>query len=106
MRKFRFRQFQVYQDALQFSRELKQFSRKNFPKEERYCLSTQLWRALNSIVLNIALTSMNEVVACLDLALIDQYLLAEVHTSYLLQAEKIANQLTALRGTLLHNPHK
>jgi len=54
MKKFRFRQFQVYKDALQFQKELKDLSRKKFPKEEQFCLISQLWRALDSIILNIA----------------------------------------------------
>ena len=51
-KKFRFREFKVYKDARIFSKELKQLSKK-FPKEELYCLTSQLWRALNSIILNI-----------------------------------------------------
>lgn len=84
---FRFRQFQVYIDARKFDKELKDFSKRKFPKSEQFCLLSQLWRALDSIVLNIAegsdrgtdkdfahflnvaLTSLNEVVACLDVAL-------------------------------------
>jgi four helix bundle protein len=79
---FRFRNFQVYKDARNFSKELKKFSKSKFPKEEQFGLLSQLWRALDSVMLNIAEgsdrgtdkdfalflnrshTSLNEVVAC------------------------------------------
>src|SRR3990167_2558349 len=124
MKKFRFRQFQIYKDSLQFQKELKDLSRKKFPKEEQFCLTSQLWRALDSIILNIAEgtdrgtdkdfahflnnshTSLNEVVACLDLALDDEYITVEDHQKYLGNAEKLANQLTAFRKNLLERPTK
>jgi len=119
MRKFRFRQFQVYKDALEFQKQLRNLSIKKFPKEEQFCLTSQLWRALYSIILNIAEgadrstdkdfalflnrshTSLNEVVSCLDIALNNCYILREEHQEYLEQAEKLANQLTAFRKKLL-----
>ncbi|TSC55818.1 MAG: 30S ribosomal protein S23 [Parcubacteria group bacterium Greene0416_79] len=124
MKKFRFRQFAVYQDTLNFQREVKLLSRKYFPKEEQFCLTTQLWRALDSIILNIAEgadrgtdkdfahflniahTSLNEVVACLDLALNNYYLTEQLHLSHLVAAEKLANQLTAFRKKLLESPSR
>ena len=81
-RKFRFREFQVYKDTRILVRELKQFMSSKLPESERYNLVSQLWRALDSILLNIAEgsdratdkdfahfinqahTSLNEVVAC------------------------------------------
>jgi len=124
MKKFRFRQFQVYKDALAFQKEVKTLSRKKFSKEEQFCLTSQLWRALESIVLNIAEgsdrgtdkdfahflnnshTSLNEVVACLDLALNSGYITNGEHEEYLAEAEKLANQLTAFRNKLLNEPTK
>ncbi len=124
MKKFRFRQFQVYKDALQFQKELKDLSRKKFPKDEQFCLTSQLWRALDSIVLNIAEgsdrgsdkdfahflniahTSLNEVVACLDLALNNAYIVPTKHQDFLHAAEELANQLTAFRRILIKNPTK
>jgi four helix bundle protein len=121
MKKFRFRQFKVYNDARKFIKELKELSRNNFPKEEQFCLTSQLWRALDSIILNIAEgsdrstdkdfahflnqshTSLNEVVACLDLALDDEYIDTQEHTKYLLKAEEIGNQLTAFRNKIINN---
>ena len=106
MKKFRFRQFQVYKDALQFQKELKVLSRKRFPKEEQFCLTSQLWRALDSIILNISHTSLNEVVACLDVALSSDYIFDIEHQEYLEKAEKLASQITAFRRNLLKNPKK
>jgi four helix bundle protein len=124
MKKFRFRQFQVYKDSLLFQKKLKYLSRKKFPKDEQFCLTSQLWRALDSIVLNIAEgsdrgtdkdfahflntshTSLNEVVACLDLALNSDYIADSEHIEYLKIAENLANQLTAFRNKLLRNPTK
>jgi four helix bundle protein len=124
MKKFRFRQFQVYKDALVFQKELKFLSREKFPKDEQFCLTSQLWRALDSIVLNIAEgsdrgtdkdfahflnnshTSLNEMVACLDLALNNNYIIDDKHREFLEKAENLANQLTAFRGKLLKKPTK
>lgn len=121
MKKFRFRNFKVYNDARKFRNELKELSKKKFPKEEQYSLTSQLWRALDSIILNIAEgadrktdkdfghylnqshTSLNEVVACIDLATDDQYLTEVERDNYLVKAEGIANQLTAFRKKVLYN---
>ncbi len=110
---FRFRNFPVYKDAHQFRKELKQLSKKKFPKEEDYILKPQLWRALDSIILNIAegtdkhsdkdfshflniaLGSVNEVVACLDCALSDRYINESEHQECLKKAENIVRQLKA-----------
>jgi four helix bundle protein len=110
---FRFREFPVYKTAREFRKELKQLSKKKFPKEEQFCLTSQLWRALDSILLNIAegsdrysdmdfsrflnnsLTSINEVVACLDCALDDEYINEAEHREYLNKAENIYRQLKA-----------
>jgi len=124
IKKFRFREFQVYKDARKFSVELKKLSKKKFPAFEQFCLLSQLWRALDSIILNIAEgsdrgtdkdfahflnnahTSLNEVVACLDVALDSEYFSEKEHTEYLLKAKKLANQLTAFRKKLLYEPTK
>ena len=84
---FRFREFPVYKDSLAFIKKVKTYTKRHFPKEEQFGIISQLWRALNSIVLNIAegtdrysdkdfsrflnnaVGSLNETVACLDLAL-------------------------------------
>ncbi|MBI2326969.1 four helix bundle protein [Candidatus Curtissbacteria bacterium] len=84
MQKFRFREFKVYKDAIEFRMKIKLLAKKYFPSEEKYLLFDQIIRAANSVVLNIAEgsdrgtdkdfalflnrshTSLNEVVACLD----------------------------------------
>ena len=124
MRTFRFRNFAVYSDARQFIHAVKVLSKKKFPKEEQFILLPQLWRALDSIVLNIAEgsdrgtdkdfahflntshTSLNEVVACFDIALDNKYLTVSEHKVFLYDAEKLANQLTAFRRSLLLAPKK
>lgn len=123
-KKFRFRKFPVYKDARKFVFELKKFCRARFPKHEEYSLLNQICRALNSILLNIAEgsdrstdkdfasylnkshTSLNEVVACLDVALDDGYITEEEQLMYLNKAAELANQLTAFRDDLLNNPTK
>ncbi len=50
---FRFREFRVCQDALIFRKEIYNTVNK-FPIDELYCLTSQVRRAVNSIVLNIA----------------------------------------------------
>lgn len=120
---FRFRNFPVYNEAIQFRVEIKELAGK-FPKEEKFILVPQIIRAADSIVLNIAegsdrgtdidfarflnqaLTSLNEVIACLDLALKDKFITEEVHLAFLSKAEELANQLTAFRRNLLKNPTK
>jgi four helix bundle protein len=110
---FRFHDFPVYNEARQYRRELKELSRKKFPAEEKYILTSQLWRALDSILLNIAegserysdtdfsrflntaQTSLNETVACLDAALDDKYITEEDHDYFLIKAENIYRQLRA-----------
>lgn len=124
MKKFRFRQFKMYKDAIILNRDLKKFSKKKFPKEEKFGLLSQLWRALDSIILNIAEgsdrgtdknfahflnlshTSLNEVVSCLDVALVNKYISEKEHAEYLKRAESLANQITAFRQKLLKEPTK
>lgn len=103
---FRFRNFPVYKDAQAFRAGIYQLTRK-FPKEEMFCLIIQLRRAVNSIILNIAegsnrlsdldfkrflntaLTSLEEVVACLDIALAEKYITVEEHSEKLIEAENL-----------------
>lgn len=122
IKKFRFREFPVYKDARSFNKELREFSQEHFPAEERFVLLPQLWRALDSILLNIAEgtdrgtdrdfarflnnahTSINEVVSCLDIALDCAYIAQQSHNYFLVKAGALANQLTAFRKNLLRYP--
>jgi len=121
---FRFKEFPVYNDARRFRKELKELSKKEFPKEEQYNLTSQLCRALDSILLNIAegsdrysdtdfsrylnnsLTSVNEVVACLDCALDDGYIDEKEHIEYLVKGENLAKQLKAFSSKVRKDNEK
>lgn len=123
-KKFRFRQFPVYADARIFVRNVKSLSTKKFPRAEQFSLFSQISRALDSIILNIAEgadrmtdkdfahflnmshTSLNEVVACCDIALDSKYFTNTEHNDCLSGAEVLANQLTAFRTSLLKSPRK
>lgn len=121
-KKFRFRQFQVYGDARVFVRNVKVLATKKFPHTEQFSLLAQISRALDSIILNIAEgsdrvtdkdfahflnishTSLNEVVACCDIALDSGYFTTMEHNDCLSGAFVLANQLTAFRKSLLKSP--
>jgi len=119
MKKFRFRNFQVYKDARSFVIYIKTITDQYFPGYENYRLVDQIHRALNSVVLNIAEGSdkgtdkdfalylnrshgsVNEIVSCFDIALDSKYITNDIHKNILFKSESIANQLTAFRNTLL-----
>ena len=107
---FRFREWDIYKDAREFRIEINKLL-KNYPKEEKYALVDQTKRALNSIILNIAEgankntdkdmrvyinrahSSLDEVVACLDCALDDNYITKEQHKIALEKASSLAKRL-------------
>ncbi len=123
-KKFRFRNFPVYQDARKYVIDVKQLARIHFPQYELFSLTNQLYRAADSILLNIAEgsdrgtdkdfalflnrshTSLNEVIACLDIALDNHYINEEEHKEFLSRGANLADQLTAFRDVLLKNPTK
>ncbi|MFC1598778.1 four helix bundle protein [Patescibacteria group bacterium] len=114
---FRFREFRIYKDALIFRSEIYKITKK-LPKEELYCFTSQIRRAVNSIVLNIAegsnrnsdldfrrflyhsLTSLEEVVACLDIALAENYIDEREQEELLNKSESIGKQLIAFINKL------
>lgn len=107
---FRFQSWQVYKDARLFRQELN-IILKTFPSVEKYILVDQTRRAMLSVILQIAegsnrktekdknlfinraLTSLDEIVGCLDCALDDGYITSEVYESCLAKIENIARQL-------------
>ncbi len=121
---FRFRKFPVYKNSRVFVRFVKDISQKKFPTHERFALLSQLWRALDSIILNIAegsdrgtdkdfahflnlsYTSLNETVACSDVALDNGYITQLEHADILTKAALLKNELTAFRRSLLKSPTK
>ena len=110
---FRFREFPVYKEARELRKGLKSLAKEKFPKEEKFGLSSQLFRALDSVLLNIAegserysdidfsrflnmsLTSVNEVMACLDVAFDDTYISEEEYCYYTKKIGNIYKQLKA-----------
>jgi len=123
VRKFRFREFPVYKDARALNQKIRIIS-KRFPAEEKYSLTSQLLRAMMSVILNIAEgsdrstdkdfalflnrshASLNEVVACLDIALDSSYIAQSEYLMHIQKIEKLANQITAFRRSLLKDPKK
>jgi len=107
---FRFREWDIYKDARQFRIEVNKLL-KTYPKEEKYMLIDQTKRALNSIILNIAESanrntdkdmrvyinrahcSLDEVVACLDCALDNNYINKDKHQEFLEKASNLAKRL-------------
>jgi four helix bundle protein len=118
-RQFRFREFPVYGSLRAFGKRLKDFSKTGFPADERFGLTGQMWRAIDSTILNLAegscrasdrdfahylnmaTASLHEVVACLDVASDCGYLPGEVHGDFLAEAAGISEQLTAFRKKVL-----
>jgi len=107
---FRFQNWKVYQDARIFRLEIITLT-KTYPKEEKYLLVDQTNRAALSVVLEIAegsnrktekdknlfmnraLTSLDEIIGCLDCALDSKYIIKEQYAVYFEKAENIARQL-------------
>ena len=120
MKTFRFREFPVYGDARKFRQLVRSYLRK-FPSEEKYLLTEQINRSCLSIVLNIAegsakksdkdfarflemaIASVNEVIAGFDLAHDDKILPLEELNLIENQAEHIAKQLGGFLKKLSHS---
>lgn len=124
MQTFRFRQFKVYQDSINFRIKIKKLAKNYFPPEEKYVLTDQINRASTSIVLGIAEgsdrstdkdfalflnrshTSLCEVVSCLEIALREKYISEKFFDEYYAEAQLLSDQLTAFRRKLLTKPSK
>jgi four helix bundle protein len=114
---FLFQGWQVYKDARELRKEINKVAKK-FPAEEKYLLTDQSRRAVLSIVLQIAegsnrktekdktvfinraLTSLNEVLACCDCGLDDEYISPEEYKVLFDKIENIAKQLRGLEKHL------
>lgn len=110
---FRFQSWQVYKDARNLRKEINKVL-KTYPTEEKYILTDQTKRAVLSVILQVAegserktskdknvfinrsLTSLFEVVACLDGALDDGYINENQHKEFMLKIQNIAKQLRGL----------
>ncbi len=107
---FRFQSWQVYKDARSLRKDLNKILLP-FPVEEKYLLIDQTKRAILSVILQIAegaerktekdknlfinrsLTSLNEIVACLDCSLDEKYINENQHRDLIFKAENVAKQL-------------
>ncbi len=114
---FRFREYPVYKAARNF-RTLVYKTSADFPSQERFALVDQIRRAANSILLNIAeganrgskkdvahyltiaLGSLEEVIACLDIALDEKYILEKRQVELFSEAENICRQIVGFRKSL------
>ena len=115
---FRFKNFPVYIEAKEFRKDIRILVKTHFPHTEHCRLIDQILRATDSICLNIAegsnrrtdkdfahflnsaLTSLEEVVSCLDLALDDGYITIHEYKKLEIKAEALGKQLIGFQKTL------
>lgn len=115
---FKFENLQVWQKALELTDEVNTLTKNSFPKEELFILTSQIKRAADSVVLNIAegctgqtnavfktflgysLRSAVEVVACLFIAkkrkIINEDDFNRLYNDY----QSLCKMITSLRNTL------
>jgi four helix bundle protein len=114
---FRFEDLQVWQRALDLSERINQLT-KSFPKDETYILTSQIKRAADSVVLNIAEGSTGqtkpvfkvfltysfrsgiEVVSCLFIAQKRGYLTEELFIDLYKEYEILVKMITALKNSI------
>jgi len=115
--RFRFKNFKVYQDAKKFCRFCRGIVKKNIEPIDKD-LTSQINRALHSIVLNIAegsadnsdvefarflgisIRSVYEMVAGFDLALLYELISDEINEKIEADAHELVKQLSAFRSSL------
>jgi four helix bundle protein len=115
---FKFENLQVWQKALDLTDEVNSLTKKSFPKDELFVLTSQIKRAADSVVLNIAegctgqtnavfkqflgysLRSAIEVVSCLFIGkrrkIINDTDFQKLYDDY----QALCKMITALRNTL------
>lgn len=114
---FKFENLRVWQEALRLSNEINLLV-KQFPKTETYSLASQIKRAADSVVLNIAegstgqsnpefkrflnyaMRSGIEVVSCLFIAESRMYIDKYVFKKHYDQYDKLCKMITKLRDSL------
>lgn len=114
---FKFEELKVWQRALELSNEVDLLAR-SFPKIEQFSLVTQIKRAADSVVLNIAegstgqtipeykrflsiaLRSAIEVVACLFICQSRKYIEEIVFQRFYSEYEIICKMITSLRNSM------
>src|ERR1700742_4293621 len=114
---FRFEDLLVWQKGMDLNDRINQLS-KSFPKDELFILTSQMKRASDSVVLNIAegstgqtkpvfknflnyaLRSAIEVVNCLIVAKRRQYIDEAIFNDLYLNYEQLVKMITALRNSL------
>jgi four helix bundle protein len=119
---FRFEDLKVWHIAADLSNEIDLVA-KTFPAEERFSLATQMKKAADSVVLNIAegstgqsipefkrfldiaLRSAIEVVACLYLANKRKYITEDIYRKYYDGYEILCKMITKLRDSMIPLNH-
>lgn len=114
---FRFEDLRIFQSAAFLSNKIDQLT-ENFPKKEMYSLCSQIKRAADSVVLNIAegstgqskpefkrflgiaLRSGIEVVACLYLALTRKYISETDYRTLYNEYEVLSKMITSLKNSI------
>lgn len=115
---FKFEKLQVWHDAMDLNDKIYKLVKQSFPEDERFVLSSQIRRASDSIVLNIAegstgqsnatfknflsyaLRSGIEVISCLFIAKKREYISEDIFKALYDDIELLSKKLTALKNTL------
>ena len=115
---FKFENLQVWQKALDLTEEINLLTKKSFPKDELFILTSQIKRAADSVVLNIAegctgqtnpvfktflgysLRSAIEVVSCLFIAKKRNLITSDDFQKLYDEYQSLTKMITSLRNTL------
>ena len=118
MGKFKFESLIIWQKAMDYGENIFDLSKK-FPEDEKYNLSSQIRRAVDSIALNIsegsigqsnpefkkfigfAIRSLAEVVTCLHKAFRRKYISEEEFSEYYDYAYNLINMMTSFKKKIV-----